>query len=174
MPIDSTPTPPAPKAKRTPAARPAPAMGVREAREAGLKGFAQIGTMICVSRGLWADAATIKDHGPGLARETAALGDQYEEVGKAIDFLVSAGPFTAIIGVALPFVLQIAANHGRIDVEKAGIGGIEDPRDLEARMIAETERTKLLIKLARQQERQEIDAMIAQLEADANKGQNPE
>jgi hypothetical protein len=168
VPIDSTPQ--APKVKR--AARPAQSSraDLTAAREKGLTGIGQIGVVVCVAKGWYADAATVKDHAPNLARETAKLAEEYDEVGNVLDAIIGVGPFTAILAAGLPFVLQLLANHGRIDAEKAGIAGIEDPQDLEARMIAEVERTKLVVQLARKRERAELDAMIAELETEANDG----
>lgn len=136
-------SPPARKATpRRPALAQTPA-SQHDAREQGLLGLGQIGQAICMMRNWFADAGAIQIHWPAVARETAALADQDERIGKTIDYLVSAGPYAGLLTAVLPLGMQIAANHGRIDVNAAsGLGGVMPPEMLEARVKADMARMK--------------------------------
>ena len=114
-----------------------------DAREQGLLGLGQIGQAICMMRGWFADAGAIQIHWPNVSRETASLADQDERIGKAIDYLVSAGPYAGLLTALLPFGMQIAANHDRIDARAAsGLGGVMPKEMLEARVKADMEKAK--------------------------------
>ena len=64
-------------------------------------------------------------HGPKVARELVLLGKTNEPVGKVLDLLGQAGPYTGIIFVTLPLLAQLAVNHERIDGSKvSGIPGV--------------------------------------------------
>lgn len=88
----------------------------------------------------YADAATVGMHGPNIARELAALADDYEQVAKPIDVLIQAGPFAALLAVLLPFGLQLAANHKLIDASSMVGSSVIPPEVLEAQMKADIAR----------------------------------
>jgi hypothetical protein len=91
----------------------------------------------------FADAGAIQIHWPNVARETASLADQDERIGKVIDYLVSAGPYAGLLTAVLPFGMQIAANHGRIDADAAsGLGGVMPPEMLAAKVKADMAKAK--------------------------------
>jgi hypothetical protein len=91
----------------------------------------------------FADAGALQIHWPNVARETASLADQDERIGKAIDYLVSAGPYAGLLTAVLPLGMQIAANHGRIDANAAsGLGGVMPKEMLEAKVKADMEKAK--------------------------------
>jgi hypothetical protein len=146
MPIGQPVTRSTPPAKRQTPRRPALAQTPQshhEAREQGLLGLGQIGQAICMMREWFADAGAIQIHWPNVARETASLADQDERIGKVIDYLVSAGPYAGLLTAVLPFGMQIAANHGRIDANAAsGLGGVMPPEMLEARVKADMAKMK--------------------------------
>src|ERR1700685_1461021 len=136
MPIGQPVAKGTPPAKRPAAKKPALAQtpqSMHDTREQGILGLGQIGQAICMMREWFADAVPIQIDWPNVARETASLADQDERLGKAIDYLVSAGPYAGLLTAVLPFGMQIAANHGRIDARAAsGLGGVMPPEMLEA------------------------------------------
>ena len=85
----------------------------------------------------YADAAAVGMHAPNLARETAALADEYEMVGTSVDMLIKVGPFGGLIAAAIPLALQLMANHKMIDARQVVGANIVPPEVLEAQMKAE-------------------------------------
>jgi len=107
-------------------------------RREGVEGVFSAAAMLALMRGMYADAGALGLHGPKIAREAMLLAKSNEPVGKVLDILGQAGPYTGIIFVTLPLVAQIAVNHDRISVDKvAGIKGIMSPAALEAKAKAE-------------------------------------
>lgn len=158
MPINPAP----PKA---PGRRPAPARPVNPSdnRTEGLKGWAQIGQILCVAKGWKADAAAIGIHAPGIISETVALARDNESLAKGIDYLCAAGPYTALVAVCMPLLAQIAANHGKLDAATSGIPGIQPPELLVAKMEAEMERNKLAIMKEIQDAQREAEKLHQQM-----------
>jgi hypothetical protein len=122
---------------------PQPATSPGEAREQGLLGIFQVSAAICVMRGLYPDAGACTVHGPAISHEAAVLAESNEGIAKGLDYLIQMGPYSALLTAVLPFGLQIAANHGRIDADKASGLGVMDPATLEAKVKADVERQKL-------------------------------
>lgn len=145
--------PPQPRAKPKPSAATVKATvsAVRDARYQAVNGLFQLTTLGLSAKGLYADAAATSIHGPNVSRELAALADTDERIASIIDYLTTAGPYTGLIMAVLPFALQIAANHGRIDASKAMMPGIREPAELEKEMRAMIEaekRSRLMSDLA--------------------------
>jgi hypothetical protein len=146
MPIDTTPRPAPPKA---PPRKPGTSVGkhvikapadITSARAEALNGLGQITALVLVMRGAYADAGAIAQHGPGISQETAKLADQNESIANLIDYLTQAGPYMGLVSVVLPFVLQLAVNHNRIDAAKLSPDlGVLPPDVLEKRVRAEME-----------------------------------
>lgn len=167
MPIDMSAAK-APPAKRTssrgtPAAK-TPAIGieaptiktnVNQNRYEGLLGLASLAQGACMLAGWHADAMTIGNHFPPVAKELANIADDNETIAQPIDFLIKVGPYGALIAAAMPFVMQILANHGLIDATKAAGQGIVPPAVLEAQMKAEMMRMQAE---AMQQQQEAINA----------------
>jgi hypothetical protein len=132
-------------APKTSAARktPQPLRDPTDAREQGLLGIFQVAAAICVMRGLYPDAGACSVHGPAISREAAILAQSNEGIARGLDYLIQMGPYSALLTAILPFGLQIAANHGRIDAGKAAGLGIMDPAALEAKVKADVEQQKL-------------------------------
>jgi hypothetical protein len=100
--------------------------------------------MLALMRGQFADAGAISQHGPKVAKELVLLGKQQEGVGKVLDLLAQAGPYTGIIFATLPLLAQLAVNHNRIDAAKvSGIPGVEPKAVLEKRVRTELEQEEL-------------------------------
>lgn len=106
-----------------------------ETRTEAVNGLFQLAGFGCVMTGNYADAAAIGQHSPGIATEIVALGQTNESIGKAIDYLNEVGPYAALISATMPLVLQLLANHGRLDAGK--IPGLTNPLVLEQKVKAE-------------------------------------
>lgn len=71
------------------------------------------------------DGAAISLHAPGIAEALNDLANDYPTVAAALDTILTAGPYGAIIGALLPLVFQIAANHKKIpDGMARGVGAL--------------------------------------------------
>lgn len=106
-------------------------------REQGLNGLAQLGMGLCTVFGQYADAATIGSMFPPISHELAVIAETNESIAKPIDLMINVGPYGALLGVLMPFGLQIAANHGWIDASRLFGQGIQSPEVMEANMKAQ-------------------------------------
>jgi hypothetical protein len=140
VPIDTASAAPrAPAAKRTTAvARPARPADKTAARKENLDGVGKIVSLICVMRGQYADAGAIAQHGPGITTEVASLAESNEKIASWVDYLSEAGPYMGVAVVALPLLMQLLVNHGRVDVDKLPAdSGIIEPALLERKVKAD-------------------------------------
>lgn len=166
MPLHAAPAAPSAPARRTGRAsssvsRETSGVSLRDRnREEGLTGIGQAVSMFLLMRGEYADAGAIGIHGPKLVHETVALARSNEPVGRVLDMLSQAGPYTGLIFAALPLVAQLAVNHGRIPADKAaGIQGVVSAEVLENKMKAEL----ATMELAALQEQQEAERALSDL-----------
>ena len=154
MPIDTAPAPAAPK---TPARKTAPRTPPRPAdrtaaRKENLDGVGKIVSLICVMRGQYADAGAIAQHGPGITSEIASLADQNEKIASWVDYLSGTGPYMGVAVIALPLIMQLLVNHGKMDADKLPPdSGIIEPALLERKVRAE-------MLMARKQMQDQIEA----------------
>ena len=107
---------------------------VDKARFDGINGVFQTAAFGCVLKGWTADAGAIQMHGPKISAELAQLAAQHEGVGKVIDYICAAGPYTGIITAALPLTVQLMVNHKMIDHTKVALEGIMAPDLLEKKV----------------------------------------
>lgn len=159
MPLNSKPL--APQKRSSPAqssvsretSKPAPGLNMKdEARKENVTGVFAAVSMVAIMRGNYADAGAVSMHGPKVARELVLLGKTNEPVGKVLDLLGQAGPYTGIIFVTLPLLAQLAVNHERIDGSKvSGIPGVMSKAALENQVKGELAEKELEI-LREQQE----------------------
>jgi hypothetical protein len=159
MPIDTAPKPPAvkpgPKPK-PPAPRPADKTA---ARRENLDGILKIVSYGCVMRGLYADAGAFSQHGPAVASEVADLAEQNEKIASWVDYLSEAGPYMGLAVATLPLIMQLLANHDRLDIDKLPAdSGIVDPKILERKV-------KVDMKLARDKIIREIEEAERKIES---------
>jgi hypothetical protein len=136
MPIIQGTTPPrkkTPATRTTQKAQPTATAGIRlEARAGDVDGIFKTVSSIMVLRGMLADAGAINLHSKNISIEIARLAETNEQIAKALDSLTAAGPYSGVLIACLPLILQIAANHDKIDIDKAaGLGGIMSKADLE-------------------------------------------
>jgi len=139
MPIEPVaPKTPAARSRRTTAAA-TPVRSLRtQAREEALNGLGQVGSLIAVMRGWYADAGAIAQHGPKLSHEVALLGEQHEQIASWLDYLTESGPYMGLMKAGLPFLMQLSANHGKLDHTKLPPEtGVIDPALLEKKVRAE-------------------------------------
>jgi hypothetical protein len=114
------------------AASPAGAAQAAEARKAGIDGLLQLtGAVMVTFPGCRADAAALALHGEALSDALASTAAADERLGRALDRLLTAGPYTALVMAVVPLGAQIAANHGVLPV---GFMGAEDPAKLRAQV----------------------------------------
>jgi hypothetical protein len=131
-----------------------------QVREANLLGVMQAGSMVALIRGWYADAGAVSLHGPKVAKELVLLGKTNDGVGKALDLLSQAGPYTGLIFASLPLLAQLAVNHNRLDSSKiSGIPGIKSKEALESQVKAEIAEEEL----KQLQAAKETEANVAKL-----------
>jgi len=149
---------------------------LNQQRFEGLLGLAQLGQGICLMAGLHADAMTIGQHFPPVAKEIANIADDNDSVAQPLDFIIKVGPYGALIAAAMPFVMQILANHKVIDPAKAIGQGIVPPEVLEAQMKAELMRMQAEAMQAQQQAVRDANAAAqayAEMMTPASEAQSP-
>jgi hypothetical protein len=114
-------------------------------------------------KGWYADAGALSVHGPKFVHELAALAEGNESVAKVVDYFVAAGPYTAIMATALPLIIQLGVNHGKISADAAGTGGILPPDVLEARVKSDIARMQAEALKEAQSARAELERVQAEL-----------
>jgi hypothetical protein len=98
----------------------------------------QLGSAIAVMTGNYADAGACELHGPHISAELAKMAEGNEKLAAFLDGGKQISPYLGLALALMPFAMQIAANHGRIDGGKAdGFAGVTDPATLAARVKAE-------------------------------------
>jgi len=112
--------------------------------------------------GQYADAAAIGMHWGPVASELARIADSNETIAKPIDFMIEIGPYGALLEAAIPFVLQILANHKLIKAEAMLGSNVVTPEVLDAQMKAQVMRTQA--QAMRAQQAALADAQAAQAE----------
>jgi hypothetical protein len=124
----------APRPRKT--ARPAAKSAGPDYR-AGIMGLLQIPIMGLAMVGrqtknpaLQADGYALAMHAPALAEALNETAKAQPAVGRALESIMKAGPYGAIIGAMVPLVMQVAANHKLMNPAPAM--GIHDPADLAA------------------------------------------
>lgn len=124
----------APKPRKNTAAKPAPKKAEPDFRP-GIMGLLQIPTLALSVIGrqtknatLQADGMALAIHAPALAEALNATAKQQPAVARALESIMKAGPYGAIIAATVPLVMQLAANHHVINPAPAM--GIHDPADL--------------------------------------------
>lgn len=103
---------------------------ITDAREQALNGFGQIIAFGCVMRGNFADAGAIAEYGPPISHEIAVIGQDNPQVAHWLDYLTASGPYAKVIALALPFGLQLAVNHGKLEAKQVAALGIVEPEEL--------------------------------------------
>jgi hypothetical protein len=140
-----------------------------ETRKDNLMGVMSAGSMLALMRGQYADAGAISAHGPKVARELVLLGKSNEGVGKVLDLLAQAGPYTGIVFATLPLLAQLAVNHGRIDAAKvSGIPGVKSKDALAMEVQAELAEEELNQRKWAQETADNVARLQAEMERPSN------
>jgi hypothetical protein len=133
-------TSPAP-GKATPKAEPKKTTETPEAasqrRTEGVQGLLQIGAGLCLAvgkakknDGFKADAYVLAANAEPLAEACASVAAENAQFANALDKITQAGPYGALVAVAVPMVTQIIRNH-RPDSK---LPGTKDPKVLAAEL----------------------------------------
>lgn len=138
-----TAAPRPPRAVPGPAPRKTPKASTKRAEpdyRPGLMGLMQIPIMGMTMIGkqtknpmLQADGMALAMHAPALVEALNETAKAQPAVGRALDSIMKAGPYGAILGALVPLAMQIAANHKLINPSPQM--GIHDP----ATLIAESD-----------------------------------
>lgn len=171
MPIDMSlagSAPPRNARKQAPAA---PRKTVKDSRAEAVNGLFQLASFGSVMVGNYADSATIAEHGPNISNEVASLAQQNEKIGQWIDYLTQAGPYAGLVTACLPLVLQLLANHKRIDHSK--VPGLTDPKVLEVKIQSQMKAAAAMQMQQAQKEQAHYDNVLAQMEQSMQNGQPP-
>jgi hypothetical protein len=158
MPLEYAP----PRAKRN-APQAAPRSLQNDPRKEAVGGLFQLASFGCVMVGNYADAAAVAEHGDNISREVATLARQNESVAKYIDYLTQAGPYAGLVTACLPLVLQLLANHKRIDYSK--VPGLTAPEVLEAKIASQMKAAAIQQMREAQETQARFDAELARMEA---------
>jgi hypothetical protein len=171
MPISQPAAPPrktartsstSPKSPSIVEAASAPLYGKSKDRAEGLKGWADIAVLGCISRGWLADAGAISQHGESVSTEVARVAEHNEPVGKVLDILSMSGPYAALMAAILPLGVQLAVNHGLIK-GMVPIQGVVPKEALEAnvkRDLMKMQTEALLAQHAAERELSELQASL--------------
>lgn len=133
-----------------------------ERRVEGLNGLGQLAQGLCLMMGQYADAAAIGQHFSPIATELASVAEENETVAKPIDFLISVGPYGALIQACIPFAMQLLANHRLIKADAMIGSSVVPPEVLEAQMKAQVMRMQA--EAMRDQQKALAEAQAAQRE----------
>lgn len=148
MPVNITESAP-PKRTATKRATPTPktpsADSIRQDREDAVNGLFQLGSVVAMAFGKWADAGAINTYAPAITTETVKLADRYDSVGKGIDALAQVGPFAGIITAITPLLVQLAANHKMISPTQGAALGATDPEVLAQQMQVQAQRQAIQV-----------------------------
>ena len=136
MPLTNTAPPSLKKAKVSNAAKKA-SSGKVAGYEDGLNALGGMAVFGLTMAKQYADAAAVSMHGPNVFHELAVLADQNEKVASVLSYLTEAGPYAGILTASMPLVLQILANHGRVDASRMPPELVTPPAVLESQVMAE-------------------------------------
>jgi hypothetical protein len=122
----------APKPRKTAAKKAAPSApdyrpGIMGILQIPIMGMSMIGRQT-KNATLQADGMALAMHAPALAEALNETAKTQPQIGRALESLMKAGPYGALIGALVPLVMQLAANHGVIN--PAPQMGIHAPADL--------------------------------------------
>ena len=119
-----------------------PAQSKQMQRAQSLNGISQIIQAGLMMTGQFADAGAFKLYSPGIAYQAAAVAEDHEKFANFLDQAEVAAPYIALSTASIPLLLQLGANHGRVNVEKASGMGVVEPHLLETQMKHEMARVQ--------------------------------
>lgn len=125
-------------------------------RANSLNSIAQIVSGGLLMFGQYADSETVLTYAPGICFQSAVIAEDHEAFATFLDQAEVATPYLGLAMAAIPMVLQVMANHGRIKPEKASGMGVMSPDMLERR--AQTRLARRQTEILRQQLEAEEEA----------------
>jgi len=120
-------------------------------------------TAVAIFTQNYADAGALQEHSANLASAIAGIAEDKEKVADILD-KADVGPYAELVGAAIPFLIQLAVNHNRLDINKmSGIQGVMEPAVLASKVQAEMDRKKTEILRAAKEAREEAEAAAQEL-----------
>lgn len=107
---------------------------IENLREEAANGFFQMAGLGCIIFSQFSDAGAINMHGPAISHVAAKMAKTNELMAKGLDSLLTVGPYTEIIGVTLPLVLQLLVNHKVMPAEMVAGANVVRPEVLESQV----------------------------------------
>lgn len=118
------------KADKAPKPKSAPRKASLETRLTGT--LVTLGTMVAAagsmsSPAVQLDGVAICQHAPQIAAALDKVAKDDPRVAQALERMLTAGVWSGLIAAMLPLVLAIAANHGALPPQVAGLLGVQTP-----------------------------------------------
>lgn len=135
------------------------------AREEAANGIFQLAGFACIVFKQYADAGAIGNHSAAISHEAAKLAETNEGVGKALDYLMEAGPYAGLVTAMLPLAMQLAANHNMIKAEYVSGAGVVSPDALTAQVKADMARHAQESLIAQKTAEKELAALKSERDA---------
>jgi hypothetical protein len=145
---------------------------LNELREEAANGFFQMAGLGCIIFSQFSDAGAINMHGPAISHVAAKMAQTNELMAKGLDSLLTVGPYTEIIGVTLPLVLQLLVNHKVMPAEMVAGANVVRPEVLESQVKTQLAMQAMEAMKAQQHAEQEMAKMREEMMA-AQNGANP-
>lgn len=123
-----------PKGVSSPKARPAYKSKSKTDYRPGFMGLAQMGAFVA-SFFSPLDAVAVTDHAPRIADAVQVTADNDPKFAAAMDRVLSAGPYAALISASVPMVLQILHNHDRVPGEVVKAMGCRTKEEVTADLL---------------------------------------
>jgi hypothetical protein len=102
----------------------------------GVQGIWQLMQLPLIMTGNLADAAAITEHSPKITPEVVNVCEDNEKLTDKLDKAIALGPYAALVGVVIPFAMQIMTNHGIMRPEMGAGYGVVSPEALAAKQKA--------------------------------------
>lgn len=119
MPIVSTP-PPVGAQRQASKPTSSKKQTLTEQRIDAINGLGQLAQVPLLATKQYADAGAVGMYWPGISKELATLAESQPAIANVIDPLMKVGPYTGLVAAILPFLMQIAVNHNRIQPGSMG------------------------------------------------------
>lgn len=147
-------------------------LNLGEQREEAANGFFQLAGLGCIMFGQFADAGAISMHGPNISTVAAKMAQTNELIAKGLDSFLTVGPYAELIGVTLPLVMQLLANHKVVPADKLSGANVVPPEMLESQVKTQMAAQAMEQIKMQQQAEQELARMREEMMA-AQNGASP-
>lgn len=102
----------------------------------GIMGLAQMGAFVA-SFFSPLDAVAVTDHAPNIANAVQVTADNDPKFAAAMDRILAAGPYAALISATVPMVMQILHNHDKVPGEVVKATGGRTKAEVTQELLAE-------------------------------------